>query len=198
MLREERASAIIADALKHFNGERYKLGAWVVMPNHVHAIITPLKGFDLSEILHSWKSYSAHEINRLLGRTGQLWQRESYDHIVRNERALFKIEEYIDQNPAKAGIEVTHASRLRNDQSRKPEARATIYVGINPPPDPENWFQDEDTVDTWFSSWLWAYETMDLETRKKFYPTSVLVTAAGYHFLLGRTHDHRRARIQAG
>ena len=176
VLREERASAIIADALKHFNGERYKLGAWVVMPNHVHAIITPLKGFDLSEILHSWKSYSAHEINRLLGRTGQLWQRESYDHIVRNERALFKIEEYIDQNPAKAGIEVTHASRLRNDQSRKPEARATIYVGINPPPDPENWIQDEDTVDTWFSSWLWAYETMDLETRKKFYPTSVLVT----------------------
>ena len=52
-----------------------------------------------------------------------------------------------------------------------------IYVGIEPPPDPENWAQDPDTLDTWFSSWLWAYETMDEETRAKFYPTSVLVTA---------------------
>jgi len=51
-----------------------------------------------------------------------------------------------------------------------------IYVGIEPPPDVENWVQDPDTLDTWFSSWLWAYETMDAETRAKFYPTSVLVT----------------------
>src|SRR6476619_5155823 len=54
--------------------------------------------------------------------------------------------------------------------------RTDIYVGMEPPPDPENWIQDEDTVDTWFSSWLWAYETMDAQTLKKFYPTSVLVT----------------------
>src|SRR6266576_1924088 len=55
--------------------------------------------------------------------------------------------------------------------------KSEIYVGIEPPPVPENWIQDEDTLDTWFSSWLWAYETMDQETRRKFYPTSVLVTA---------------------
>jgi valyl-tRNA synthetase len=58
----------------------------------------------------------------------------------------------------------------------KPESK-NIYVGIEPPPDAENWARDPDTLDTWFSAWLWAYETMDLETRKKFYPTSVLVTA---------------------
>jgi valyl-tRNA synthetase len=52
-----------------------------------------------------------------------------------------------------------------------------IYVGLEPPADQENWTQDPDTLDTWFSSWLWAYETMDEETRKKFYPTSALVTA---------------------
>src|SRR4029450_3243608 len=51
-----------------------------------------------------------------------------------------------------------------------------IYVGIEPPRNPESWIQDEDTVDTWFSSWLWAYETMDEETRNRFYPTSMLVT----------------------
>jgi len=55
--------------------------------------------------------------------------------------------------------------------------KSEIYVGIDPPPEPENWTQDVDTLDTWFSSWLWAYETMDEETRRKFYPTSALVTA---------------------
>jgi valyl-tRNA synthetase len=64
----------------------------------------------------------------------------------------------------------------------KSQIGGEIYVGIEPPPDPENWIQDEDTLDTWFSSWLWAYETMDQETRRKFYPTSVLVTAADIIF----------------
>jgi valyl-tRNA synthetase len=70
-------------------------------------------------------------------------------------------------------------SQIPNAKSQSGEE---IYVGIEPPPDPENWIQDEDTVDTWFSSWLWAYETMDPQTRKKFYPTSVLVTAADIIF----------------
>jgi valyl-tRNA synthetase len=177
VLKDEGAAKVVADALIHFDGERYDLGAWVVMPNHVHVVITPRGGHPVGDILHSWKSFTAHKINELLGRTGPFWQHESYDHIVRNERALYKIQEYIDRNPDKAGIGVAHASRLQNEDTRKPEARATIYVGIEPPPDPENWIQDDDTLDTWFSSWLWAYETMDQETRQKFYPTSVLVTA---------------------
>lgn len=64
----------------------------------------------------------------------------------------------------------------RKEKSEARNSKSEIYVGINPPPDPENWIQDEDTVDTWFSSWLWAYETMDPETRKNFYPTTVLIT----------------------
>jgi valyl-tRNA synthetase len=167
------------------------------MPNHVHVIVTPREGYDLSEILHSWKSFSAHAINNLLGQKGQIWQHESYDHIIRNEQALFKIQEYIERNPEKAGIKVAQASRLQSEgrkpeayatiEGRKPEAYATIeegkpggheeqiHVQIESPG--EGWRQDPDTLDTWFSSWLWAYETMDEETRKKFYPTSVLVTA---------------------
>src|SRR5205823_7291458 len=62
-------------------------------------------------------------------------------------------------------------------KSEIPNSKSQIYVGIEPPADSENWTRDPDTLDTWFSSWLWAYETMDEETRKKFYPTSVLVTA---------------------
>ncbi len=61
-------------------------------------------------------------------------------------------------------------------KSQPPKSKPQIYVGPKPPKDSENWVQDNDTLDTWFSSWLWAYETMDLKTRKKFYPTSVLVT----------------------
>ncbi|MGC2627360.1 MAG: class I tRNA ligase family protein, partial [Candidatus Udaeobacter sp.] len=88
-------------------------------------------------------------------------------------------------------------SQIPNPKSQRSEE---IYVGIEPPPDPENWMQDDDTVDTWFSSWLWAYETMNPETRKKFYPTSVLVTGpdiiffwvarmiiAGLEFMPGRS-----------
>src|ERR1700757_5039253 len=70
----------------------------------------------------------------------------------------------------------------RKEKSEIRNPKSEIYVGIEPPPDPENWIQDEDTVDTWFSSWLWAYETMDQQTRKKFYPTSVLVTASDIIF----------------
>ncbi|HLW35307.1 MAG TPA: class I tRNA ligase family protein, partial [Chthoniobacterales bacterium] len=75
-----------------------------------------------------------------------------------------------------------------------------IYVGLKPPKDLENWIQDNDTLDTWFSSWLWAYETMDPKTRKRFYPTTTLVTGpdiiffwvarmifAGLEFKPGRT-----------
>jgi len=65
----------------------------------------------------------------------------------------------------------------RNQKSEVRSQKPEIYVGVEPPGDPENWVQDPDTLDTWFSSWLWAYETMDENTRKKFYPTSVLVTA---------------------
>ncbi|HEV2804359.1 MAG TPA: valine--tRNA ligase, partial [Chthoniobacterales bacterium] len=60
--------------------------------------------------------------------------------------------------------------------SSKSQGEPEIYVGLDAPADTENWEQDPDTLDTWFSSWLWAYETMDAETRRKFYPTSVLVT----------------------
>src|SRR5213593_583606 len=70
-------------------------------------------------------------------------------------------------------------SQIPNSKSQTEEK---VYVSIEPPPDPENWIHDEDTLDTWFSSWLWAYETMDQETRRKFYPTSVLVTAADIIF----------------
>jgi dGTP triphosphohydrolase/REP element-mobilizing transposase RayT len=131
VLRDERASKTVADALQHFDGDRYILGAWVVMPNHVHVLVTPKGSQTLADILHSWKSFTAHEINRQLNRSGQLWQHESYDHMVRNDPSRFRISQYIERNPEFAGLKVAQASRLRTGEERKPEARATL--GYNYP-----------------------------------------------------------------
>ena len=93
---------IVEDALRHFAGERYQLGASTVMPNHVHALVTPIRQHEVSEILHSWKSFTAVKINRMLGRTGQFWQKESFDHMVRSAASLEKFAQYIRENPANA------------------------------------------------------------------------------------------------
>lgn len=113
-LRNPDISKIVANTLLHFDGERYELDEWVVMPNHVHLLVRPLDGYELPDILHSWKSFSAHVINNALKRTGKLWQPESYDHIVRDMDELSRIRNYIWNNPQKAGIHVSHAGSRRD------------------------------------------------------------------------------------
>jgi radical SAM superfamily enzyme YgiQ (UPF0313 family)/REP element-mobilizing transposase RayT len=113
-LKIPELSQIVADALTHFDGARYELDEWVVMPNHVHVLVKPLKEYQLTDILHSWKSFSAHAINNALNRTDKLWQPESYDHIVRDVEELNRIRNYIRQNPEKAGIRVSHAGSRRD------------------------------------------------------------------------------------
>jgi REP element-mobilizing transposase RayT len=92
ILRLPAARKIVTDALEHFETVRYALRECVVMPSHVHAIVSPIMGHGLSDIIHSWKSYTANQINRMLGRTGKLWQKEPFDHIVRGPDQLEKIE----------------------------------------------------------------------------------------------------------
>ena len=104
VLRQPEVSNIVETALRHFDGERYVLGHYVVMPNHVHAVVRTVQGNLLKDITHTWKSFTAHEINKKLGREGQLWQDESFDCIVRNEAQLEKIGFYIRENPSKAGL----------------------------------------------------------------------------------------------
>lgn len=111
LLRKKENAAIIANALKYFDGQRYILDEWVVMPNHVHVLVKPLDEFCLSDILHSWKSFTANEINKREGRSGQFWMRESYDRIVRDEEAFNTIRRYIRENPVKAGIRVVSTAR---------------------------------------------------------------------------------------
>lgn len=85
----------MAKALHHFNGTRYDLGSLAIAANHVHVLVAPRPGIDLTEIQHSWKSFTANKINALLGTTGRFWRPESYDRIVRDARELNRIEQYI-------------------------------------------------------------------------------------------------------
>jgi len=80
------------------------LDAWVIMPNHLHALVAP-EHQTLGDVLQSWKGGSAFEINRLLGRSGPLWQKEPYDHIVRSEAQFHHYRRYIAENPIKASLQ---------------------------------------------------------------------------------------------
>ena len=104
LLRDPAVAKIVADAIQRFDGDRYHLLAWCIMPNHVHCVLEPLSGVELSDILHSWKSFTAHAANKLLGRNGPFWQKESYDHLIRDETDLSHSIEYVWNNPQEAGF----------------------------------------------------------------------------------------------
>lgn len=105
-LKDRAAAKLVVDAMHHFDGQRYELGSYVVMPNHVHAIVRPLLCDEepLERILQSWKRHAAREINRRLGLVGPFWQEESFDRIIRDEEHLWRAIQYIGANPSKAGL----------------------------------------------------------------------------------------------
>jgi REP element-mobilizing transposase RayT len=104
LLRDPRNAKIVADALLHFDKERYELDAFVVMPNHVHALVKLFSEHPLEQIMKSWKGFTAQMINRRESRTGPVWQSEYWDRLVRTPEHFAKYAEYIALNPTKAGL----------------------------------------------------------------------------------------------
>ncbi len=102
-LRRPDIAGLVQENLLHFDGNRYFLLAWVVMPNHVHVLIETLQT-PLAEILHGWKSFTAKAANRLLQREGEFWQPEYFDRFIRDENHFGKAVRYIEKNPVKAGL----------------------------------------------------------------------------------------------
>lgn len=96
--------SVIETALLYFDGDRYRLHAWCVMPNHVHVLLTPIGDYTLSAIVHGWKSYTAKQINMILVRTGKVWFEEYFDRKIRNEKHFEDAYFYIEQNPVKAKL----------------------------------------------------------------------------------------------
>ena len=98
VLREERIRQIVEDSLRHFADIRYSLYAYVVMPNHVHVLFMPEEGFDGRKIVADWKRFTAKAINAASGASGELWQKESYDHLVRDVAEFNAVRAYIRGN----------------------------------------------------------------------------------------------------
>ncbi|MGH9427278.1 MAG: REP-associated tyrosine transposase [Terriglobia bacterium] len=103
-LKDNRLAHIVQNALLYFDGERYSLHAWVVMPNHVHVLFTPQGAWGMSQIAHTWKSFTANECNLVLMRKGEFWQPELFDRYIRDERHYANAVHYIQNNPVKAGL----------------------------------------------------------------------------------------------
>ena len=88
----------------HFDRQRYRMGDIVVMPNHVHLLVAFDDATSVRKQCTSWMRYTARQINRLYGDVGSVWQEEPFDHLVRSEKQLAYLREYIEQNPRKAKL----------------------------------------------------------------------------------------------
>jgi REP element-mobilizing transposase RayT len=109
-LREPAAACLVQDALLYFDSVRYRLLAWVVMPNHVHVLFQPMEGWTMARIVASWKSFTGRRLSSLLPESPRsnavhrVWHREYWDRFIRDERHFHTAREYIHNNPVKAGL----------------------------------------------------------------------------------------------
>ncbi len=95
--------SVVAGALRYFDADRYELLAYVVMDDHVHVLLSPLGTIRLQDVLHSWKSFTANQLQRAFGRLGRVWQEEYFDRIVRDEAELLEKANYILNNAGSDG-----------------------------------------------------------------------------------------------
>lgn len=128
-LSDSRIAEIVQDALFFFNDKRYILHSWVIMPNHVHVLISLCKGYRLPDILHSWRSFTAQKANALLNRRGTFWQKEYFDRFIRSPEHYAYVVKYIEENPVKAGLCLQaedwlwSSARMRREKSEEPSSR---------------------------------------------------------------------------
>lgn len=114
VLRQPSLAKIVATSLKHFEGERYELTDFVVMPNHVHLIAAFRDSQQMLAQCESWKHYTAMQINRSLNRKGRFWQQDGFDHLIRSIEQFEYLRRYIADNPVKANLdpsEFSHESK---------------------------------------------------------------------------------------
>ena len=102
-LKNDEVATMVQNALLFHDRTKYRLAAWVVMPNHVHLLCTPI-GHSLAQIMHSLKSFTSSEANKVLNRAGRFWQKEYFDRYIRNARHYAKVVAYIESNPVKANL----------------------------------------------------------------------------------------------
>lgn len=104
LLRDRTVRKFVSNSLRHFDGDRYDVERFVIMPNHVHVLIQMRCDVLLRKQFREIQRYSAREINKRLGRSGDLWQSEPFDHVVRSESQFVYLQQYIVDNPVKARL----------------------------------------------------------------------------------------------
>jgi putative transposase len=107
LLRRPELAQIVADSLLHFDGERYRMGDFIIMPNHVHLLAVFSTAGVMKDQCDSWLHYTAFRINRTIDHKGKFWQQEPFDHLVRNPAQYDYLRRYIADNPHKAGLTVS-------------------------------------------------------------------------------------------
>jgi REP-associated tyrosine transposase len=105
ILRQPAAAEAIAAVLRHFDGDLYRHHAWIVMPNHVHALFSLLKGERIKVTLKSWKGVSSRRVNAVSARDGTLWQKDYFDRLIRDAAHFWNCARYIRRNPEKARLQ---------------------------------------------------------------------------------------------
>jgi REP element-mobilizing transposase RayT len=115
-LGRTEVAGLVAASLRSYDGVKYALLAFCIMPNHVHLVLgigapwmeavdhTTENSFPITKCIGSVKKYTARKANKLLGRSGAFWQHESYDHVIRDSAELERILWYVIQNPVSAGM----------------------------------------------------------------------------------------------
>lgn len=104
-LRRDDVAEMVSDSLAYFDGERYDLEAWVVMPNHVHVVFQRRSDWELAEVVGGWKSYTAHRAREFVEFGDHFWQRGYFDRLIRTKTELRDTIQYVRQNPESAGLE---------------------------------------------------------------------------------------------
>jgi len=107
VLRRPELQKIVAEAVRFYDDQKYDLDCFIIMPNHVHAIVQFRKGFDLNVVGQSWMRYTGREINKLIDCKGAFWQAEPFDHIIRSDQQFHYLRAYIEKNPEAANLPKT-------------------------------------------------------------------------------------------
>ncbi len=115
LLRRPELARIVADSLLHFDQRRYRMGDFIVMPNHAHLLAAFSTAEDMAKQLDSWLHYTAFRIHEQIGEKGHFWQQEPFDHLVRSAEQYEYLRTYIADNPNKANLQVGEFIYHRHD-----------------------------------------------------------------------------------
>jgi len=105
-LRSPEAASEVSKVMLRFDGERYRMWSLVVMPNHVHLVFSLPSEQGLPELMRAWKGVSARKVNAITARSGELWQQDYFDRLIRDHEHFVRVVRYVRRNPVKAGLAV--------------------------------------------------------------------------------------------